>query len=130
MVYDEAPVEEGYDAYSADAMQIQNAAPQPAAMDTFSETTPLLLQPQPSGEMQMQPAPIATENAPQVLIPPSQPAAPAPKQEGVFDWYEQELQQQRPQEQPVKDDTLIDKLFTKIKDGEVEYDYPNERKRR
>lgn len=131
VTYDEAPMEEGYDAYSADAMQIENTA-QPTATDAFSETTPPLLQPQPSDEMQMQPAPAATENAPQVLIPPSDSAAPAPerKQEGVFDWYEQELQQQRPQEQPVKDNTLIDKLFTKIKDGEVEYDYPNERKRR
>lgn len=130
VVYDEAPVEEGYDAYSADAMQIQNAAPQPAATDSFSETAPPLVQPQPSDEMQMQPVTPPALDAPQVLIPPSPSAAPAPKQDGVFDWYEQELNQQRPQEQPVKDDTLIDKLFTKIKDSEVEYDYPNERKRR
>lgn len=45
-----------------------------------------------------------------------------------FDWYEHHRSGSA--EEPVRDETLIDRIYKKINTGEVEYEYPGDKKRR
>ncbi len=77
-----------------------------------------------------QPAPsLAPEplNAPPPMV--AEPLAPTQGEGGVFDWYDQKEQTKQAPAEAVKDDTLLDKLYDNIQNGEVEYSYPGEKKR-
>jgi penicillin-binding protein 1A len=116
IVYD-TPEASPYDAYSSQEGVLTQP---PVALEQQPFQPPLL----DAGSVPA--SPVSSE--PQVLIPPT-PPAPAAPEDGVFDWYEKELNQGK-KEEPIKDDTLIDKIYGTIKEGEVKYDYPNEKKRR
>lgn len=60
--------------------------------------------------------------------PVAEPLAPSSAQDGVFDWYDKKQQQA---DEPVKDEgTLLDTIYDKIQNGDVEYEYPGQKSRR